>query len=496
MRFVPVALLGLILVCGLAACGGGGSEEPPEPSAPGVLRTLALQGQAAPETTGNFAAFETDPPMDVAVGGWSVFVANTTDAAAARCAYVAQPSGSLLLAFRTGETVPDADGGTISDIDAVWITEDGLVLAYVGIAGDGGGRTEGLLSARVSGGAIVDKHDVLYDQRPMIDVQMTGSLDDIVDELAVLMDDGWVFVPVVTTTAEHALLRVFSDGTSLTSLVKDGDSLATGDTFVALHALGVDPIGNRYTFVAERQDASYGIYIGVVGIDTLYARVIEEGDDLSEGVATEIPGPQPLLIDTSGRVLFKAVSSENEDHLCVGASAFPPGFLAVEGDVDTWTDGLYEDLDWLHNQRGSSLPLFMGEIGTNTFGISFGIFAATDLLGGTALAMWDTREVPAGVGSGLRFTSTYPGLAGQGRRDADTNGSFAFANVLNNGQPGAFWLLPGAGLFTIALGGQTIPGGGDTFDGLNSWRTTTATNVMLFRAPVAGAGSGIFRRGP
>ena len=110
--------------------------------------------------------------------------------------------------------------------------------------------------------------------------------------------------------------------------------------------------------------------------------------------------------------------------------------------------------------------------------------------------MWDTRDGPAGVGTGLRFTSTYPGLAGQGRRDADTAASLAFANVMSNGQPGAFWLIPNLGLFTIAVGGQNIPGGGDTFAGLNSWRTTTTTGVMLFRAPVTGAGSGIFRRGP
>ena len=68
--------------------------------------------------------------------------------------------------------------------------------------------------------------------------------------------------------------------------------------------------------------------------------------------------------------------------------------------------------------------------------------------------------------------------------------------MLNSGRPGAFWLLPNLGLFTIAAGGQDIPGGGDTFGGQSTWRTTTATNVMLFRAPVTTAGSGIFRRGP
>ena len=164
--------------------------------------------------------------------------------------------------------------------------------------------------------------------------------------------------------------------------------------------------------------------------------------------------------------------------------------------MDSWTDGRYGDLDWAHNSRGSTFPFFIAELGTNSNGISFGIFLLTDLAGGTALAMWDTRNAPTGFGASVRFTSTYPGLAGAGRRDADTSASLAFANVLNNGQPGAFWLLPNSGLFTIAAGGQTIPGGGDTFGSLSTWRTTTALQVMLFRAPVVGAGSGVFRRGP
>jgi hypothetical protein len=299
----------------------------------------------------------------------------------------------------------------------------------------------------------------------------------------------------VSTTGQEAVLHVFSDGSQLTAVVKHEDALSGGDTFLALHALGVDPVGNRFAFVAERDDNSRGIYVGVVGV-ALFGQVFEEGDPMSEGTATEIPGPQPLLMDVPGRVLFKAVSSENEDHLCVGIANTAPSFMAVEGDIDTWSDGAYEDLDWLHNERGGTYPFFQADLGTNSNGIGFGVFLATDLVGGTALAMWDTRDAPSGLGAGVRFTSTYPGLAGQGRRDADTQASFAFANVLNNGQPGAFWLLPNRGLFTIAVSGRDIPGGGDTFAVSNAWRTTTATDVMLFRAPVVGAGSGIFRRGP
>ena len=34
----------------------------------------------------------------------------------------------------------------------------------------------------------------------------------------------------------------------------------------SLHAVGVDPVGNRYAFVAERDDTSRGLYVGVVGV--------------------------------------------------------------------------------------------------------------------------------------------------------------------------------------------------------------------------------------
>ena len=50
MRFLLALLLGISLSFGLAACGGGGGDDAEVPSAPGVLRTLALQGEAAPDT--------------------------------------------------------------------------------------------------------------------------------------------------------------------------------------------------------------------------------------------------------------------------------------------------------------------------------------------------------------------------------------------------------------------------------------------------------------
>ena len=58
--------------------------------------------------------------------------------------------------------------------------------------------------------------------------------------------------------------------------------------------------------------------------------------------------------------------------------------------------------------------------------------------------------------------------------------------------PEAFADEPAATFPTLYL----LHGGGGQFDGQSSWRTTTATDVMLFRAPVVGGLSGIFRRGP
>jgi len=490
MRRAFLVLMGLCL----ASCGGGGGEPDPGPSAPGVLRLLALQGEPAPETAGLYAAFPTDPPMDVAPGGWAAFVASTTDPAVPEAAYLVEPDATIHLAWGVGDVVPDAGGGTISGVNSVRVTSQGLLLVHVSITGDAGLRTQGLLSARVTGGAVTDRNDVLYDQRDMTDVGLTGLLSNIDDTFTRLLNDGTVFADVDTSLGEEAVLRVLADGTDVSSLVQTDDALSGGDTFVSLQAFDVDAVGNRFTFLAERQDGSSGLYVGVVGI-VLYSRLFEEGDALSEGVADDLPVLQPLAIDTTGRVLFKAVSDVPEDHLCVVASGFAPAFLAVEGDQDVWTEGLFEDLAWLNNQRGTTVPMFQADLGPNAQGVSFGIFAITDLAGDPTLAMWDGRDAPAGLGANLRFTSTFPGLAGAGRRDVSSGGALAFANVLNSGRPGAFWLFPG-NLFTIAAGGLDIPGGGDTFGGLSTWRVTATTNVMLFRAPVTSAGSGIFRRGP
>lgn len=490
MRWTLFVLLGLALT----ACGGGGGDPDPGPTAPGVTVMPALQGQSAPGTAGVYGAFDTDPPMDVAPNGWAAFVVTTTDPSVPEGAFVVEPDATVHLAWGVGDTVPDAGGGTISDLHSVRVTSQGLVLVHVSIAGDAGLRTQGLLSASVTGGAVTDRHDVLYDQRSMADVGLTGSISNIDDAFTRLLNDGTVFADVDTNLGEEAVLRVLADGTNLTSLVQTDSALSGGDTFVSLQAFDVDAVGNRFAFLAERQDGSSGLYVGVVGV-SLYSRLLEEGDALSDGVADDLPVGQPLSIDVSGRVLFKAVSDVPEDHLGVVVSGFAPLFIAVEGDEDVWTEGLFEDLDWLHNQRGTTVPMFKADLGPNAQGVSFGIFAVTDLNGDPALAMWDGRAAPEGLGANLRFTSTFPGLAGAGRRDADAGGALAFANVLNSGRPGVFWLFPG-NLFTIAAGGQEIPGGGDTFAGLSTWRTTTATNVMLFRAPVTGAGSGIFRRGP
>lgn len=485
----------LLLALGLGACGGGGSE-PDGCEAPGVLRALAIAGTAAAGTAGDFELFPTDVPMDVAAGGWTVFVAPTTDPAKSRCLYVALPDSSLRIVWAAGDAVPDADGGVVADVLAVWVSASGRILAYVTITGDGGGRTFGLLSARVAGGVVVDRHDVIYETRSMVTTGLTGTLTSIATRLTLLVEDGRVFFVGGTSSGDEGLFCVAADGTSLTLLAGTGTALPAGHTVDTIEAMGVEAAGTLYAFIAGRSDpwATRGLYVGQVG-SAVFSTLIEDGDPMSDGVVADLPSSQPLAVDVLGRVLFKAVSTFFEDHLCVAMAGAAPSFIVVEGEEDTWTEGVFGDLNWLHNQRGVTVPMLKAGVGPNPHGITFALYGVFDLLQPPSLAMFNGRDVPGDLGGTEKFSSTFPGLTGEGRRDVAADGALAFANVLNSGRPGLFWLIAQCGLFTVAAGGQATLGG-DQFDGTSAWRATTATGVIVFRAPLVTAGSGIFRRGP
>ncbi|MFV1958972.1 MAG: hypothetical protein ACC662_06120 [Planctomycetota bacterium] len=494
------ASLGLLVACG----SGGGGSTPGQPTQPGVLRTLALEGGVAPDGGGSFGAFPTAVPLAAAKGGWSLFVGETT--LRGQVAYVALPDGSLLRVWAEGDPAPDLVDGTISAIDRVWIVEGGRLLALVEISGNGAGILEGLLSARVVGGAVTDRRVVIYDPRSMADTDVAGDLVEIDPDNTYLATTGEVFFRGGTTTPETAFWKVRSDGSALSAVVATGDALPGGTSVAVVHATGIDAAGTRFAFVAERSDGGGidAIYTGTVG-SALFGEVAAAGDDLFPPETIDsIPHDQPLLVyagNAATTVIYKAVSTAGEDYLLFGIPDERDFAIAREGGTDTSvTGGTFGALAWLRNEAGAATPMFRAALSGASSGIHFGIFSLEGLEFQTAkvtlaLAVFDGR--PAPNRSGVVLSASFPGLGANGTQDASREGSLAFANVLSQGgETSLYWLVRQVGFFETAGAGIPIPGGGDRFGGASSYRSTTAVGVVLFRAPLESGGSGVFRRGP
>jgi hypothetical protein len=498
---VSWALLGAWL---LAGCGGGGSSTPAPCAAGGTLRALAVEGAPAPGTAGSFQGFPTGVPLSVAAGGWSAFVAQTDDPAAGEVLYAARPDGTLVAVWRKGEAVPDAGGGVIDSIPGAWVNDTGLVLAWVTITGDAGGRDFGLLTARVDAMGVSAQNDVVYDGRDLAATGLGGTLTGLVGPSIRLAGNGSVWFHGTTSVGQEGFWRANADGTGLALLVGTTTPLPGGLAVADLLATEVHGGGDRYVFLAERTDVggTVGLYTGRAST-TLLGLVAAEGDALGGGATIDVlPPAQALVPYESGSALFLAVSNLGEDHLLLGASGLPPLVFAVEGDPivvagapPAVAGGTFGTLAWLRNASQSALPLFRANVLGASSGVTLAILAVTDTSGGKALALYDTRPAPSVAGAGVTFTSTFPDLGTAGRIDASADGAIAFGALLSNGATGVFWLIPNCGLFALALSGVAAPGG-DTFAPTSAWAVTAAVGTVLFRAPLTTAGSGIFRQGP
>lgn len=498
MRWTVLLLvLGLLVVGGIPACGGGGTETgdpgeevPCEPT--GVLRRLAAAGQAAPGTAGVFAAFPLQPPLAAARNGWAGFVAPTTDATKSQVCYVVQPNGTMVEAFAVGDIVPDAGGGTISALEAVRVNPGGRVVVLVSIAGDGGGRTRGLLTAVVSGGVAADKDDVLYNAGAA--TPLGGDFSDFIEENLFLADDGFTFVEATTTTGDEGLFRIDSDGTPVELLAGTGTGLPGAVQVDTIEDVTLGPSAARYAFLSHRNDGDAGIYTATLGLPG-FVEIVEEGDTVDVHTIQDLPVGQALSLSGSGWVYFRARSVLLLDLLLVGAPASDPLVLVTEGQEEPNTEGNVEDPRWLRNHFDAQGYMFTADLSANAFGISIGIWGVSDANlnarflianGGTAQALQ----------AGEEFGPSFPGLGAANRYDVGPAASLAFANVLNSGRSGLFWRLPGVSclITTVAIGGQSVSG--DTFNSTNEWFAAAAEDVIVFRAPLVTAGSGVFRQGP
>ncbi|MFM8980661.1 MAG: hypothetical protein ACKOSS_09415, partial [Planctomycetia bacterium] len=227
MRRLLTALL-LLSMLGLgASCGGGGGGDAPPCTKPGTLRTLAVQGQPAPGTAGAYGAFNVGLPMDCAPGGWSAFVVGTTDATRTQALFVAQPDGSVLLAWHVGEAVPAGlpGGGTITSLQALRINGSGQLVALATLTGNTNSVAYALLAATVSGGAVGAKGVVLLDRQDTTSSGSSGLVAAIDTSRLWLLADGRVCVGGTTSDLTEAVWLVNLDGSALQSLVATGDSL-------------------------------------------------------------------------------------------------------------------------------------------------------------------------------------------------------------------------------------------------------------------------------
>ncbi len=359
------------------------------------------------------------------------------------------------------------------------------------------GVNEGLISAQVDTGVVSDAAGLAFEGTST----SVGKLTGFDAEYSFLREDEFFFRAGTSTAT--GLWSVGVDGSNLTKLVASGDAAPGGKTLIQVYAAGISTTGTQFAFVAETtgiQDRD-GVYVGVAG-SGLYGEVAVTGDPLAEGEFVGlIPYDQPLVVygGQVPTVLYKCQSNLAEDHLILGVPDQPDFLIAREGDADTaFTGGVFGPLDWLNNAAGASNPMFQANL-SGAQGITFGIYTLESLDFATsqvrlALAIYNGRRVSST--SSQSFSSTFPGLGTAGQLDTSPGADLAFANVLSpSGDTGLFWLVRGVGLFSTAVPGATIPGGGDTFGSDTGYRSTTAEGVVLFRAPVDGAGSGIFRRG-
>ncbi len=502
MRVVRISLVGFValVVAPLVGCGGGGSSSSNTPAQPGVGRTLALEGATAPGGAGLFGAFPTAPPMAVADGGWSVFVAPTTGLG--DVAYAASPAGALIRVFAQGDPAPDLGVGSIGPIRHVWINSTGVVLALVDVNGSVTADA-GLVTARVDTGVATEVHGAIYTGTDMSSTSISGTLVSFEARAIHLGAVTGVFFEGATDVLESAFWRVNADGTGLARLVGTGDPLPGALNVASVYAADVDASGTVFAFIAERTDigATLGIYTGTVGSFT-FGEVAAEGDDLlPPDVLASLPAFQPLLVypgSSTTTVLYEAVSDGGDDYLLYGIPGQPDYRVARQGDLESLANETLGSLAWLRNQRGAAHPLFQASLlGAPA---SFAVFSLEAIDFSTTavtlgLPVFDGRPAPGG--DSQSFGPIFPGLNVEGLVDASAGGNLAFSNLLQpSGETGLFWELRGVGIYTTARAGYTIPGGGDTFANDPAWRSTTASGVILYRAPVSGAGSGIFRRGP
>lgn len=503
MRTRVVSLLFCLLVALPACGGGGGSSTPADTSAPGELRALAVQGQPAPGTAGDFAAFPTFPFMDAAAGGWCAFVAPTTDATKSEVLYVAEPDDvpTIVEVFAVGDAAPaPSAGGTITGFQGVWMCDDGSVICFAELAGDAGGRTFGLLTATVTGGMVVGKVATLYDQASLAAVVPGGVLGAVDTATLLKQDDGTIwFLGLDTTGGQTHLLSITRTGTSLTRRASPGDlTTNVGVTFATIDAFGIDPTGTYFALAVTTTAGDRRMYLkeSSGGVN---AEILKDTDPLPSGAGTAVDAYKGgrLVVFAAGQVVWTAEGSLSASD---DVSLFYGHFLGtpyVELARTTLTapstgSGTWNSLDPLNMAPGCQVPQFDAGVTGGTFGITRGTFGVADTTPTVGLISGNIV-----LSGGMVVSSAYISLRQTTRPydEVSTGGDAAYVMAWS-GTTALFWFVRGNNTFPVAAQGGPEPGG-DTFGAfVGSAAHTIADDVVLFRANLTMAGSGVFRQGP
>jgi hypothetical protein len=494
-----------------AACGGGSSSGSTDVGAPGELRALAVQGDPAPGTAGNFDILPPYPVMDAASGGWCAFVAPTTDASAPQVLYVAQPDAgpTIVEVAAVGDAAPGTTG-TIAAFQGAWMCPDGTVLFLCDLSGDGLGRTFGLFRSVVAGGAASVPTAVVLDQDAPTDdlgnatAIVLGSLDGTT---ARKEDDGtfW-FLGVDATAGDTDLFSVEADGTSFVRRAGPGDptdnQARPGTTFATIDAFGVDPTGAYFGFAVTTALGDRRMYLRET---TLPATSVYYVECLGDGDA--VPGSTGTIVDAwkggrltvfgAGQMVWMAkgsLSLGDDVFLYFGRNSNPQYVvLARTGLTAPGTGGgTWASLDALNMASGCGAPQFDAAVNGGTYGVNRATFGVTN----TAPTVYlDTADLVSS--GGTLVPATYVSLRQTVHPYDETsqNGNAVVALAWST-TSALYWFVRGVGSYGVAAQGGPAPNG-DTFGSFAaSSPHATADGVVLFRASLATAGSGIFRQGP
>ena len=509
-RMVALSLCLFVLPLFLPACGGGGGSEGDNRPI-GELRVFGVSGDALPgPTVGNFAAFPSKPLMAAAENGWSALVAPTDVIAAPNVLLVMDPNGNIVEAFAEGDAAPAPSDGDISGFLAVWMSRDGRVTTLVSMTNDTlaapGPRTFGVLSAEVSGGVVMNKMAVIYEHD---DVNGTPDTLATIDAGTMLVSDLgelW-FKGASSAGLDEHLYAVSADGTTVREMALVGGSLPSGaGTIQSVDAFGVDREANFVAFVAFASLAGERrIYLADASAPgaPVYDELAQDGEAflLEPGSINDVHTGGPILLDSLGTVAWMAEGSAggtDDVLLLTNATAAGPGIFARSGDVAPQSGGgFFGDLNLLRQSPNVSLPTFSAEVTGGAINFSTYHVVSQNSAVPPAISIFDGRPAPGPVGGGV-FGTTFPGLDQPPYQHVARNGSFVFAQVLNNGETGLFWLIPFVGLFEIAVEGQPSPLAGQNFMTFNAappQGATTANSQVLFRAELTGGNTAVFRQG-